>query len=275
MQDLVIEKLSAHKSEPYPGVYVSGRGTPVVLLHSSLNSSRQWRVLEQALVTDYTVINIDLLGYGAAPMVDGQQAYDLSNETARILLALDSLIGEQPFHLVGHSFGGAVALKFAVEQSPRILSLSLYEPVAFHLLPINSLEYRQVSEFAANVARLEAEAATRLFTDVWNRPGFYDALPAKMRTQLAANIDKVKLDFNGLISESYTASDCQVIEAPILLMSGQQSPAMAQRIIDILRDNIGHAKWQRIDAGHMAPVTDASIVSELITCHVVGASSFC
>ena len=51
------------------------------------------------------------------------------------MLARELRPGEK-FHLIGHSYGGMVALQLAAQAQPqRVRSLSLFEPIAFHLLP--------------------------------------------------------------------------------------------------------------------------------------------
>ncbi|QBY05361.1 alpha/beta fold hydrolase [Thalassotalea sp. HSM 43] len=260
-----LEKQNHHK---FPGVYISGNGPAVVMLHSSLSSARQWRVLEQALAVNYTCINFDLLGYGAAPEVDNKAAYSLATETSRILDVVEQLIGDQPFHLVGHSFGGAIALKIALENHSRILSLSLYEPVAFHLLKPGTEARAMVDEFAQQVSQLDHYKGAEHFTDVWNSPGFFKSLPQKMQALMAANIDKVNLDFIGLIGERYQAADYGAINAQTLLICGRHSPIKAHRIVEILDASLTNVNKVVIDAGHMGPVTKPELVAELMLSNI-------
>ncbi|MBA6365484.1 hypothetical protein H4J42_17215, partial [Colwellia sp. BRX8-8] len=66
------------------GAYISGQGTPVVLLHSSLSSARQWQPLVKLLEPHYLVINIDLLSYGNAEKVADELNYNFDVEINRI-----------------------------------------------------------------------------------------------------------------------------------------------------------------------------------------------
>lgn len=116
------------------GIHVSGEGPVVVLLHSALSSSIQWKVLCNELNNNFTVVNVDILGYGEADAVECESSYSLSVETKRIQKALALLNLNNAYHIAGHSCGGAIALKLAVENPNKLLSLALYEPVAFHLL---------------------------------------------------------------------------------------------------------------------------------------------
>ena len=217
------------------GVYVTGQGPAVVLLHSSLSSARQWQLLVKLLKTDYTVINFDILGYGSADPVLDSDSYDLSIETQRIQQALAAIIGEQGYHLVGHSCGGAIALKLAVEAPEKLLSLALFEPVAFHLLPKGSPQRQEADAFKSKVFIDDGYQAAEIFTNFWNKPGFFKSLPKKMQDLMAADIAKVNLDFKGLISETYTLAELSAITCRSLLMHGSESPALSLHLSEFIR----------------------------------------
>ena len=87
-----------------------------------------------------------------------------------------------PIHLVGHSYGGAVALRFAMQQPERLRSLVLIEPVAFHLLrdeapdPANRHLFGEVTELAGLVSPAplpsgDYRCAMARFVDYWNGEG--------------------------------------------------------------------------------------------------------
>lgn len=252
--------------EQNSGVFVKGNfnGEAVVMLHSSLSSSVQWRTLETKLAEDYLTINIDLLGYGKAPQVENPDSYTLDTECVRIMNAVDNVIGNKFFHLVGHSFGGANALKIALQNSKRILSLSMYEPVAFHLLEEGTEVRQQVIEFAAVVASSSDEQAARHFTDTWNRKGFFDKLPSKIQQLMMADISKVNLDFVGLISEKYTLEDCSQITCPVTLLHGSHSQEISGEVIARLLNALPNVSECEIQAGHMAPISHADEVADII-----------
>ncbi|WNC69749.1 alpha/beta hydrolase [Thalassotalea nanhaiensis] len=248
------------------GIFVKGNvdGDAVIMLHSSLSSSLQWRTLETKLSEDYLTINIDLLGYGSAPKVEQPEGYTLATEYSRIMNAIESVIGNKPFHLVGHSFGGANTLKIAVQNPERILSLSMYEPVAFHLLEEGTQARKEVLEFAHIVATSSDEQAARHFTETWNRKGFFDNLPTKVQQLMVRDIDKVNLDFIGLISEKYTLDDCAKILAPVLLMHGSHSQEISGEVIKRLLKVVPNVTECEIQAGHMAPISHAEEVADII-----------
>ena len=88
---------------------VAGDGPPVVLIHGMVNNSRHWRSVALALAERYTVIAPDLIGHGdsASPRVD----YSLGGHATRIRDLLASL-GVDRASMIGHSYGGGVAMQF-------------------------------------------------------------------------------------------------------------------------------------------------------------------
>jgi pimeloyl-ACP methyl ester carboxylesterase len=115
----------------------------------------------------------------------------------------------KPAHVVGHSYGGAVALQFASRHPRYVKTLTLIEPVSFHLLrdgdDIDERAFREVSEVGATVVNAsncgDYQGGMRRFVDYWNGAGAWDALPASQRLALATRINKVVLDFWATIND--------------------------------------------------------------------------
>src|SRR5262249_33301377 len=84
-----------------------GAGTPVILLHSSASSSRQWQSLVERLQPRHRVFSVDLHGYGDSGTWHGGRAFTLADEAAVVVALAQQL--DAPAHIVGHSYGGAVA----------------------------------------------------------------------------------------------------------------------------------------------------------------------
>lgn len=247
------------------GFTVNGRGEAVIMLHSSLSTSKQWRTLCNQLKSHFQIINIDLLGYGNAPQVISAKDYSLQTEVIRIEKIIEQTIPEQSFHLVGHSFGGAIALKMAVENTARIRSLHLIEPVAFHIFEQGTKIRTEVDSFAQQVASLNHADAARHFTDTWNEKGFFDNLPVKMQVAMAEDIAKVNLDFIGLISEQYRIQDCARITCPVNLIHGTYSPVIGKEIINRLLDVLPDVVEYEVEAGHMSPISHPKEIANIIS----------
>lgn len=95
-----------------------------------MSSKNQWNRLIKQLSPDFLPINIDLYGYGQRAMPQNGAEFSLADEIELVCSVIDQHISKDaPFHLIGHSYGGAIALRLAFEQRHRVASLALYEPV--------------------------------------------------------------------------------------------------------------------------------------------------
>lgn len=249
-----------------------GRGEPVVLLHSSASSGAQWRALAERLSERYRVIAPDLYGYGATAHWAGRGPFHLERE-AEIVGALLGHVGE-PAHLVGHSYGGAVALRFARSRADLLRSLTLIEPVAFHLLGGQDAQaLAEISEVAAMVARALASGdylgGFGRFVDYWSGPGAWATIPAEKRPAMAARLAKVALDFHATLNDTARLDDLRLMAVPTLVLQGTCSPLPTRRICDLLSRVLPDAQVQTIaGAGHMAPITHRDAVNALIAAHL-------
>lgn len=100
-----------------------GGGTPLVLLHGIGSGARSWKLQLASLAGQFRVVAWDAPGYGdssALPM-EHPDASDYSAALARFLDA----VGVDRLHLVGHSLGTVMALRFAAEHPQRVRSLTL------------------------------------------------------------------------------------------------------------------------------------------------------
>jgi pimeloyl-ACP methyl ester carboxylesterase len=248
----------------------------VVLLHSSMSSKSQWLTLKEQLGEDFHFLPVDLLGYGASPFpadADGDYVHTLAHEVDAVIAALASRLepGES-FHLVGHSFGGACALHMARRMPQRVLSLTLFEPVAFHLLPAQDAARMEIVSVVAGIAASASDRdATRIFIDYWNRAGAFDDAPQAAQDKMIAMIAKVRLDFQALLGEPATLADLSGLTMPALVMAGQRSPASTRLLAGQLAAALPNATAMQTRGGHMGPITHADAVNPAIAAFLSGA----
>ncbi len=100
---------------------VSGKGTPLVLLHGFCEDSRTWETLT-ALINHCKIIQIDLPGFGQSDL-GNQQSIDQMAESVKFVL---DHLGIKKSILLGHSMGGYVSLAFAKKYEDQLLGLSLF-----------------------------------------------------------------------------------------------------------------------------------------------------
>lgn len=243
-----------------------GEGAPVVLLHGSASSSSQWRSMIAYLEGRFKIIAPDLPGYGKSGFINDDQILSLEDIARRFKPVIER--EARPVHIVGHSFGGAVALKFASMFPGMVQSLTLIEPAAFNLI---YQEFGQLSinhAVQASRAAMEAgDAATgmRAFVDFWNGEGAWERTSENLRDRLTTYLKQIHSDFDALVSDRFTDLDAAGVVCPALLLKGENSPNDMTKIVDALRAKIPFLQTEIIPgSGHMVPLTDPHLVDPMV-----------
>ena len=161
--------------QPTPFFREAGTGPGAVCLHSNASSSSQWRGLMDALAPSVHVLAADSFGAGKSPTWPVDHPLSLQDEVA-LLEPVFARAGD-PFVLVGHSYGAAVALIAAVSQPQRVRALALYEPTLFSVVdaeappPNNADGIRgAVAGAAAALDAGNPDGAAACFIDYWMGP---------------------------------------------------------------------------------------------------------
>lgn len=253
-----------------PHVREAGSGPAVVLIHAGGSNSGQWRALTERLAGRFRVLACDLSGAGRSPAFPPDLPYTLDEEV-RFLEPVFERAGEA-FHLVGHSYGGAVALKAALRHRRRLRSLALFEPVLFSLLVAAAprsdatREILAIADSTTDLARRgELEAAAREFVDYWFGAGRWDAMREEARAPVRAGMSRAGVRWRALLEDRAPLAELQRIDVPTLFLMAENSRPPARAVSELLIRALPHARSVEIGGvGHMAPLFDAERVNPLI-----------
>lgn len=242
----------------------------LVLLHSSASSARQWDALARTLADAFDVRAIELLGHGARAPWTGRTPLTLADEAAPV----DRLIERRArVHLVGHSYGGAVALDVARRHPHAVRSVAVYEPVLFGCLAADAASASQARAVRALAADVHAhvyhghdDAAAERFVGFWSGPESWAQMPASRRVAVAARMRSVAPHFDA----AFAAPDPRLTLArqrtPRLALSGAATVPATWRIGQLLRAAWPDAEHVALPGlGHMGPLTDAVRVNARLT----------
>lgn len=239
-----------------------GEGIPAILIHGFGGDLDNWLFNIDAIADDRPVHVLDLPGHGQS--VKDVQAPDLAMMVSTIVAFMDHLDIDRA-HLVGHSMGGLIAAKVALEHPGRVSSLGLI--CSAGLGPEINDDY--ISGFVNATSRRELKPKlVHLFADasMVSRSMVDDLLKYKRLDGVSTFLTALSgnLFANGLQTAA-VADDLSNADIPVLVISGAEDAvipaAHAQAIPRASRHVIK-------DAGHMVQMEAAAKVNDLIKSHM-------
>jgi len=253
----------------------TGSGAPLVALHGFGASTYTWREVLGSLARCHHVYAVDLLGAGlsAKPRHAG---YSMRDQAARVVALIDAR-GLQGITLVGHSFGGGVALLVALEliATPgRLAKLVLFDSPAYQqALPgfIRALRLPVIGPLIQHLTPLSFQVRTVLRAAFYDHSRFTDEVVAAYAAPLgmpggrealrATALQIVPPDIDA-ISARYAT-----IDVPTLIVWGRHDRivpvAIAERLNQaipgsrlIIVDDCGHVPHEELPQQVRAPLDE-------------------
>jgi len=236
----------------------------VVLLHATLSTGRQLAPLARTLGApgDVRVVAPDRQGSGERRL-DPPREVAIAEHVLDLAALLDAE-GVERATLVGHSFGGVVALEAAARLPERVAAVVAYEP------PYGPLADAAVRPFFAITARETRDAlerdgragAARAFLERVAGPGAWDAMPERARAFLAAEGGGAVADagMDGLDPDGLGRIRC-----PVTILTGAASEPFYAPIADALAARVPGARRVELPGlHHTAPITEPHAVAVAI-----------
>lgn len=179
-----------------------------------------------------------------------------------------------PVHLVGHSFGGLVALAVALRDRMPLASLAVLEAPLTELLrekgeQLHYATFRRMTEsYFADFAGGNSEAIGKMI-DFYGGTGTFAAWPARVRAYAVETTAVNILDWESGYGFPLATAALAAVEIPALVVWGGASPPAVQRANALLGESLRRAAAATVEgAAHFLIATHAEQVGNLITEHV-------
>lgn len=256
-----------------------GSGPVVVLVHSSVAGARQWRRLMSDLEDRFRVIAVNLFGYGRTPAWTGQSSQTLEDQAGLVEASVPDDCGA--LCLVGHSFGGSVAMKAAGKLGKRVDKLVLLEPNPFYLLDQHgrSEAFAECMELRNRIKRSGASGewtkAAERFADYWGGAGTWASMPDDRRATFTEALKPNFHEWDAVMDEATTLEEwTSALPQETLVVSAQQTVRPIREIVELLREGGPTWRFEHIaDGGHMAPLTRPDLINPIVSSFLEGPSA--
>ncbi len=239
---------------------------PALMIHCSLAEVGIWRGMAQTLSGALTMTAFDLPGHGRSADWDGR------GEMSAVCTAIAADFAESAgsVHVIGHSFGGVIALRLAVERPNLVRSLVMIEPVFFAAglrgHPEACAEH--LAEYHAFETAMEAgdlAEAARGFIGAWGGGRPWDSFTSEAQARIAQQMPLIAAASPALYDDAGGLLEPGVLEAmdiPALLLEGSEAPSIIPAINAALAARLPRARRCTIGgAGHMSVATHPDQVS--------------
>ncbi len=274
MPRIVVHGLTAHYAD-------IGHGVPVLMVHAATNHGGQWEQVRGAMDgagnLAYRYLLPDLFNSGkTAPWPAGPSRHALTfDDEADIILALLDAVGVA-VHLVGHSYGGAVALRAAVRRAPGIRSLCLIEPGGCPLLAAagRQLEYDEyVAVMKTFLRALDSDdppGAWRGFLNYYRgHPHAWDSLDQDTQAKIIAKSQTQRQVYRAQMSNPTSLAELRALPVETMIITGGATTAPEAGVCQVLHEYLPNARLRTIPgAGHPMPATHPEAVAALLYEHI-------
>ena len=255
-----------------------GAGPPLVMLHGSYASSAAWRGIGKLLEDRYRIVAPNLIGYGGptgwpdGDLPGGEP--DLVPE-AEVVEAVAARLEEPPV-LVGHSYGGTVALAAALRGKVDLAGLVLIEPTSLGVLAAagEQAHFDDVMEVLRRFEELLAtseEEGARYMIDYYGVPGAFDALPAAVRDYCTGAARANAHNWTATHRFVPDLDRLADIEAPALVVRAGDGLEWVNCVCQTVAGRLANSRLVEVaGANHFIVSTHGSQVAALIHGHAAG-----
>ena len=225
-----------------------GTGPMIILVHGAVGDLRTWENQLPRLAKGYEVVTYSRRGHYPATQIPPGTPYTVESH-ARDLVALIQALGNSPVRLVGHSYGGAICAVVALMCPQLVHSLVLAEPSLFTLLLTQREGAMALAQSAAAVTHVapliregKVEYALNEYLNVILGPGGAERITGFSRRVMLANAHTIEPMLNGMSNGQFQSGHASQIQAPTLVLRGEQTPSFFRMTAEALTQSIPNAR---------------------------------
>jgi pimeloyl-ACP methyl ester carboxylesterase len=253
-----VERVTSDDQTPI-AVRRVGSGPPLVAIHGGLGTWRSWMAVAERLADRFEVFLYDRRGRGGSGDARGPHSVNREVADARAVVSAAGAGAS----VIGHSFGGAIALELARTGVP-VGALVVYEPPAAigHLLAPRDLAALTATDDPDEILECGIELLDRAGLV---RGGGPASLPSQARSAARILAPTVAREITAAAALGSNPGRYADVQQPTLVLAGAASPEPQQAACRHLADALPHGRLARLEGhGHVAHTTAPDLVAQQI-----------
>ncbi len=247
----------------------------VILIHGLGGSIDDWKNTIPALAKNFHVVAFDLPGFGKSDK--GSQEYSPTRYARLAHFLSDRYFPHKNYHIVGHSMGGAIALRFAAQRPMRFQRLVLIDSAGIlHPQVLTKFQAGSVVQSTSGMQQMRGYAETvsgAVLEQVDRLPiSPIDVAKSDLGREHVLQGGPEKIAALELVGENFSYAIATVTE-PTLILWGDQDPIVPQRTGRVLAARMPQARLEIIpDSGHVPMQDQTEQTSALILRHLLASA---
>lgn len=245
------------KDRPHIALWRSGSGPPLVAVHGVTIDHTCWDGMRPTVESRRTLVAIDRRGHGESDV--GPEPHSLEQEVEDLVAVLDEF--EPPVDVLGHSYGGLVALEAALVTN-RIGRLVLYEPSVDDDPDFPGVVERVGTLVSAG--RNEEAAITLLVERSGVPPEAIDAVrELPLWPIVLRGVQVLPREGAAMLAYRFEAERFADLSTPVLVLFGDQSPHWRREAMEALDAALPDSRLRELAGqGHLATHTAPELLAE-------------
>lgn len=247
-----------------------GSGEAVVLIHGGASNNRQWKGLTQLLKDRFRVIAPNLYGAGKTSPWIGTGPHRLVDSAALVEQVCATFDGS--VNIVGHSFGGAVAMQAAAQLGERVARLVLLEAAPYDLLrQCGRVEAYRVAcdlyEFVLEGSRRgDWLTIAERFLNAFVGDKAWESMSAERQQRAAELMRQNRCEWEALMTDTTALEQWSRRLPPrTLLVSASDTWPPLRELMQVFKAGCPHWTFATVpNGGHMAPLLQPELVNPII-----------
>jgi len=252
------------------------RSAPLILFQPpGASGASIWRPVAAMVQDRFRTAAVNPSGYGDTKAFAGPEPMTLRDEAALsaavIRAELPNCLGRTA-HIVGHSYGGTIALVLALAWPDLVGRLTLLEPAPYVLLREagNAVLAEEIEaqnrRFVATVRAGRDAEAMEQYIDYFNgRPGYWRRLEDRVQARMLALADRLAVGLDAVERLDMRCADLASIAVPVTVIRGGATDPLHARVSELVAQSIPGATLIDLPgAGHMMTLTHGAEIAELL-----------